>query len=84
MFIKKGELAKMNEEEKPLLKTENGKVFEVSYIVAYVWEKLDGKTSLEEIETKISDVTKSKPEEVENIGIKIVEELQKVNLVAEV
>tara|TARA_B100001971_G_scaffold84647_1_gene78247 strand:- start:356301 stop:356555 length:255 start_codon:yes stop_codon:yes gene_type:complete len=84
MFIKKGELAKMNEEEKPLLKTEAGKVFEVSYIVAYVWDKLDGETPLTEIESNISQVTKSAPEDVENIGQKIVDELLKVNLVQEV
>lgn len=49
MIARTGELMQVNGDEKPILKNPEGKAYKVSYIVAYVWEKLDGRTKKSKI-----------------------------------
>ncbi|MAX67242.1 MAG: hypothetical protein QF441_11050 [Bacteriovoracaceae bacterium] len=82
MYLKQGTLVKVEDQEKPLLKNTDGKVFEVSYIVYFIWEKLDGRTSLKEIDEQIKKVSQT-TEDLDSFAKKAVDELAKVDLVKE-
>jgi hypothetical protein len=66
------------------IRDEVGKLFSVTPIVAFVWELLDGKNTLIEIENKIqSQVGDLYKDENTEVSRKIVNELLKVKLVKE-
>ena len=87
MYLKKGTFEQTQQDvnsEKVLLRTEKGKLYQVSHIVAFVWERLDGEKKLSQIEDEIVNIAQLENDEVTAISSKIVQELMDVNLVAEV
>ena len=85
MFMKKGNLVSSEDAEKPLLESPEGKRYEVTHVVAYVWENLDGKTSLDSINNKIKEI--SSPDEsidFSQFSHTIADELLKVDLITPV
>ena len=79
MFKKLGQI-KSTESEAPHLETEEGKVYKVSFVVAFVWERLDGKTNLATVQDELENFTEAKPTELKEVMKKIVNELISVNL----
>lgn len=59
MYEKTGTLMQSNDKPDLFIENKDGKVFRVSYIVMYVWDKLDGKTSLESINEDIQSIVKN-------------------------
>ena len=83
MYVKQGSIEKADDVQDPILKNPDGKVFKVTYIVAFVWDKLDGKTTLKAIDTEIQTLSKEKLDTDISISNEAVKELLKVGLVAE-
>ncbi len=93
MYKKLGSYFETGEgKETPHLKSQDGKVYKVTPIVAFVWDKLDGETSLDTITTQIKKILepdeasreKNISPELDSVSKEIVTELEKINLVAEV
>lgn len=83
MFIKKGYLIQREEREsKPLIQNPEGHSYEVSHVVAFVWDKLDGRTSLKEVSTNMEKQSEVTDVDYSKIVENVVSELEKVNLVA--
>jgi hypothetical protein len=81
-YLKQGHLEISNQDEDIFLRNSDGKLFNVTPIVAFVWEQLNGEHSLDQIETNIKDkVGNLYHEKDTNITEKIINELQKVDLV---
>ena len=86
MFIKRGTF---NEEQttdksKPILVTPEGKSFEVTYMSAFIWEELDGSTSIIDVSKKIERTSKINKPELKNIVKSIILQLEDVGLVGQV
>ncbi len=81
MYIKKGSLCRESLSGNPILKNSNGQAYEVSFIAAFIWERLDGETSLplikEEV-TKVGDISQEKLGEIWDL---VLTELEKVGLI---
>lgn len=82
MYKKKGSYCRETPSGNPVIQNLNGQAYEVSYVAAFIWDKLDGKTSLNEVEEEIfkhGDMSKDKLRaKVKNI----LTELEKVALLS--
>lgn len=56
MYEKIGVLKQQEGKEDLFIENDQGKVYKVSYIVMYIWDKLDGETTLEEINEDIKSI----------------------------
>lgn len=81
MHIKRGSLISINKGKKPLLQTPEGQKYEVSFIAAYVWDLLDGSRGVLDIVEAIEKSGNLKDDDLPQIVNKIIDELEKVNLV---
>jgi uncharacterized protein YeeX (DUF496 family) len=81
MFKRRGKISKDSTTEKPLIEDTDKRVYKVSHVVAYVWESLDGETSLESINSKIKSITEDEELDLDTITQSIAQELLKVNLI---
>lgn len=81
MYFKNGKLSKDSESGKPIIQNTGGQSYEVSFIAAFVWERLDGTTPLSDIKeemTRTGDITLEKLGEVVELNLA---EMEKVQLV---
>lgn len=86
MFIKKGtaQISNKNTKNPGLILTgPNGKRYEVSYIAGHIWERLDGKTSLDDVVKEIQLKAKTTSPQLRSVAKEIVMDLRKVGLVSE-
>lgn len=86
MYMKKGQVFNSPEvkDNEHFLQNDEGKVYQVSETVLFVWDKLDGKTKMDDINDAIMSITDVDKEEIQNISKTITNQLESVNLVAEV
>ncbi len=82
MYKRLGSLVTNDNSKEPLITTECGKVYQITYIVAFVWEKLDGNTTLNSINEEIKKLV---PEDSDNssynsISQDVVKQLLSYNL----
>lgn len=81
MFIKRGNVRPTGDEKNTILQTPEGNPYKVSFMVAYVWEQLDGKSSVDDIVENVKTVGKIDNPELPGIVDEIITELKKVGLV---
>lgn len=81
MYLKRGSLISLEKTENPHLQTPEGQKYEVNYIAAYVWDLLDGSKSASDVAEIIEDSGNLKDYDLPKIVTKIIDELEKVNLV---
>ena len=81
MYRRLGNLESHKDRDNPVLRTPKGHAFEVSYLAAYVWKKLDGKTSLNQVMQEVSDIGDISADEITEQVNDIIFELQKIGLV---
>jgi hypothetical protein len=81
MFIRQGKLEQETNSKKPIIQTQAGKAYQVTHVVAFVWEKLDGQTNLNSINNQIQRFAKDDSQDLSELSQTIVEELLKVGLV---
>ncbi|WP_417335757.1 PqqD family protein [Halobacteriovorax marinus] len=86
MFIKRGHYNKerTTDRSNPILNNPEGKSFQVTYMSAFIWEALDGETSINEISQKIEETSKLDKPELSNIVESIVHQLRDVGLVGRI
>lgn len=86
MFIKRGQFneERTTNKSKPILVTPEGKSFQVTYMSAFIWEELDGSTSITDVSKKIEDTSKINKPELSNIVESIILQLKDVGLVGQV
>lgn len=86
MYQKQGRLVNRNESDKVFLETISGKVYQVTFIVAHIWKKLDGKTSLDSINKDIQNLAKEDGDNssLNTISQEVVKQLLPVELVREI
>lgn len=86
MFIKRGHFneERTTNKSKPILDNPEGKSFQVTYMSAFIWETLDGNTSISEVSKKIEDTSKIDKPELANIVESIILQLKDVGLVSKV
>lgn len=82
MYIKKGKLCHESNYGNPVLQNTSGQAYEVSFVAAFIWERLDGSTPLSVIEEEISRVGDISREKLRKSTDLILRELQKVGLVS--
>ena len=80
MLQKTGSLKFSSGEGEVVLENELGKNYQVNTVMAFIWEKLDGKTSIRQIQEELSDLMSiSENESIELIDF-TVKELHKISL----
>ncbi|PIK13616.1 PqqD family protein [Halobacteriovorax sp. JY17] len=86
MFLKRGRFNKEQtvNKSKPILMTPEGKSFQVTYMSAFIWEELDGKTSISDVSKKIENTSKINKPELSNIVESIILQLRDVGLVSQI
>ena len=83
MYVKLGKISKESKTGNPIIKNLNGQSFEVTFIAAFVWDRLNGATSLSSIKNEISQVGDISQDKLgESIEL-ILLELEKVGLVTQ-
>jgi hypothetical protein len=80
MFKKLGQLEEIEGYENPILRNPQGEAYEVSFVTAYIWEKLDGQTSDLKIAEEISKAGNVQNENLESIVSSARIELSKFGL----
>jgi hypothetical protein len=83
MYIRQGKLDKEPNSKKRIIRNLEGKSYEVTHIVAFVWEKLDGQTNLNSINNQIKKFSTDDSKNLDELSQTIVQELLKVGLVKE-
>jgi len=81
MFIRKGTIDKDTSSEKRLITNIYGKSYEVTHLMAFVWEKLDGNTTLNSINKEIKKIVRDENIHLSQLTRFLVEEMEKVDLV---
>lgn len=86
MFLKRGQLGEDEsiDKERPILTTPEGKSFQVTYMSAFIWDELDGKTTISDVSKKIETTSKVNKPELPNIVESIILQLKDVGLVSKV
>ena len=84
MFLKRGQFNKEQtvNDSQPILMTPEGKSFQVTYMSAFIWEELDGKTTVLDVSKKIENTSKVNKPELSNIVESIILQLKDVGLVS--
>jgi hypothetical protein len=83
MYIRQGKLDKEPNSKKRIIRNLEGKSYEVTHIVAFVWEKLDGQTNLNSINNQIKKFSTDDSKNLDELSQTIVQALLKVGLVKE-
>ena len=81
MFIRKGKFVKNMNSEKPRLTNTYGNSYEVSHIMAFVWQRLDGQTSLNSINNEIKKILDDQDVNLNTLTDALVGEMEKVHLI---
>jgi hypothetical protein len=82
-FLKKGNIAKSNENEL-LLVDENEKAYKVDQTIVVIWSMCDGNTTEEQIVDNLTKETKIKRTEIEKAISDILAKLEQVGLIQKV
>lgn len=84
MYQKTGTLVKNNQDETLIITNDEKNYYEISYIAAFIWKKLDGQTSTDEISKTLSDVGQVSLDKSTNITVSAIKKLKEYDLVEEV
>ncbi len=82
MYKKRGVCLNLNQQERPRLKTPEGATYEVNYITALTWDRLDGTKTIETVANEIKEIGKVENTDLDTIVKNIINELVKVDLVS--
>jgi hypothetical protein len=80
MYTKKGKSSHKSNSGNPILENPEGQAYEVSFITAFVWERLDGLTPMKAITEEISKLADVSIRKLEKSIKLILSELQKFGL----
>jgi hypothetical protein len=81
MYLKQGKIYKESGSGNPILQNKKGEAYEVSFVAAYVWEKLNGSNSLQDIKQSISSLSDMDDARLDNFLNMIINELDRVELI---
>lgn len=84
MYIKQGSHVSTVHADNPILKTPEGQGYEVSFVAAFIWQYLDGKTSIEEVSQKLKVTGNVDSPNLTTTVQKIAVELKNVGLLREI
>ena len=80
MLTKIGKLVSSDENGPIIIENAQGKNYEVNSVIAFVWGKLDGTTSQEQITQELSELAKIENQEASSVVTEAIKALQNVEL----
>lgn len=57
MLQRQGKILEQTSNSRPMLQTESGTSYEVSMLIAFVWERLDGSTPINSIKSELKEIS---------------------------
>ena len=81
MYQKLGTILNEKGSEKPILVNDIGEAYQVGHLAAYVWEKLDGRTSASDIKEELAKMDGIDAKDLESGITRIISQLDRVGLV---
>ena len=84
MYLKKGSILNESETKNPILKSPDGETFEVSHVVAFIWNKLDGQTETPEVIEYIKEKGGVDHPKLNKIVGEIMMDLEKAGLIQDI
>ncbi|RZF21494.1 PqqD family protein [Halobacteriovorax vibrionivorans] len=83
MFIKRGSIQRQSNDTTPILINPQGKRYEVSFLAAFIWDHLDGRSPLQEVVTEVQKAARIEKPGLYKVAENIVSDLKKVDLITE-
>lgn len=83
MFIKRGSIQRQGSDTSPILVNPEGKRYQVSFLAAFIWDHLDGRSPLQEVVSEVQKTARTEKPGLFKVAQDIVTDLKKVDLISE-